>query len=269
MDLQAILDFNIGTITVEKIFNTVLLFVVLYIIARILLKMIGRLMARLKMERTLELFAMAVCRVGIYILVALIVIDYIGVPITSLVAVLSVAGVALSLALQNTLSNLISGVQLLITKPFAVDHYVEAGGVGGTVKEIGLIYTRVATPDNKVIYIPNSDISSSRIINYSAEEFRRIDLTYSASYDDGLEKVKEALFQAIDAIPEILRQEDKAPLVAVNKYGDSAIDYVVRVWVKNSDYWAVTYALNEAVKASFDRNQVEMTYPHLNVHMVK
>ena len=141
--------------------------------------------------------------------------------------------------------------------------------MGGTVKEIGLIYTRVATPDNKVIYIPNSDISSSRIINYSAEEFRRIDLTYSASYDDGVDEVKAALFQAIDAIPEILRQEDKAPLVAVNKYGDSAIDYVVRVWVKNSDYWAVTYALNEAVKASFDRNQVEMTYPHLNVHMVK
>ncbi len=269
MNLQDILDFNIGSITVEKIFNTVILFLVLYIIARILLKMIDRLMIRFKLERTLELFAMAVCRVGMYILVALIVIDYIGVPITSLVAVLSVAGVALSLALQNTLSNLINGVQLLVTKPFAVDHYVEAGGVGGTVKEIGLIYTRVATPDNKVIYIPNSDISASRIINYSAEEFRRVDLTYSASYDDSLDKVKEALFQAIDAIPQVLREPDRAPVVAVNKYGDSAIEYVVRVWVKNSDYWAATYALNEAVKASFDKAQVEMTYPHLNVHMVQ
>lgn len=269
IDLNKMLNFSLGQLTVEKIVSAVFLLVVLYIAARILVKMLKKLLSRFPLDRALQNFIVSVCRVCLYVLVGLIVADFLGVPTTSLVAVFSVAGLAISLSIQNTLSNLAGGVILLISKPFAADHYVEAGGVGGTVKEIGLIYTKVATPDNKIIHIPNSDISSSRIINYSTEEFRRVDVTYSASYDAPLETVKGALEQAIATIPEILHDKGHEPTVAVTNYGESSIDYVVRVWVKNSDYWPVNFALNEAVKYSFDKNNVEMTYPHLNVHLVK
>ncbi len=268
IDLSSLSKISFGEINLEKIVSAVLLFVVLYVASRILIKMLDKLLSRFAIDRALKNFTLAVSRVCLYVLIGIIIADFMGVPTTSLVAVFSVAGLAISLSIQNTLSNLAGGVILLISKPFAADHYVEAGGVGGTVKEIGLIYTKVATPDNKIIHIPNSDISSSRIINYSIEEFRRVDVNYSASYDAPLETVKEALIQAIDTIPQVIQDEDKKPTVAVSKYGDSAIDYVVRVWVKNPDYWTVLFALNEAVKYSFDRNNVEMTYPHLNVHLV-
>ena len=269
IDLSSLTKISFGELNLEKIVSAILLFVILYVASRILMKMLGKVLTRFSLDRALTNFILAVCRVCLYILIGLIVADFLGVPTTSLVAVFSVAGLAISLSIQNTLSNLAGGVILLISKPFAADHYVEAGGVGGTVKEIGLIYTKVATPDNKIIHIPNSDISSSRITNYSIEEFRRVDVNYSASYDAPLETVKSALMQAIDQIPQILHDEGKQPTVAVTNYGESAIDYVVRVWVKNADYWSVLFALNEAVKYSFDANNVEMTYPHLNVHLVK
>lgn len=269
IDVNQMFNFSLGNLTFEKVAGAILLFIVLYIAARILIKMLKKVLTRFHLDRALQNFIVSVCRVVLYLLVGLIVADSLGVPTTSLVAVFSVVGLAISLSIQNTLSNLAGGVILLISKPFAADDYVEAGGVGGTVKEIGLIYTKVATPDNKIIHIPNSDISSSRIINYSTEEFRRIDVIYSASYDAPLETVKSALEQAIATIPEILHTEDKLPTIAVNTYGDSSIDYVVRVWVKNADYWPVNFALNEAVKYSFDKNKVEMTYPHLNVHLLK
>ncbi len=269
-DINKILNFSIGQLTVEKVASAILLFVLLYIAARILTKMFNKLLSRFPLDRTLQNFIISICKVCLYVLVGLIIADFLGVPTTSLVAVFSVAGLAISLSIQNTLSNLAGGVILLISKPFAADNYVEAGGIGGTVKEIGLIYTKVATPDNKIIHIPNSDISSSRIINYSTEEFRRVDAVYSASYDAPLEVVKQSLQTAINGIPEILKElEDRQPLIVVSNYGESAIDYTVRVWVKNCDYWNVKFALNGAVKYSFDKNDVEMTYPHLNVHLVE
>lgn len=267
MDIEKLLNFSIGTITLGKLFNAIVVFVVCYIGTRVLLGMIKRLNQRLHLDRALQSFIMAASRVVLYILTGLIVADSLGIPVTSLLAVFSVAGLAVSLAIQGTLSNLASGVMLLVSKPFAADHYIEMAGVGGTVREIGLIYTKIATPDNKIIYVPNSEISASKIINYSAEENRRIDVVYSASYDAPLETVKQALQEALKAVPQLL--QDPVPIVAVTKYGDSAIEYTVRVWVHNPDYWPAFYALNEMVKARFDAYGVEMTYPHLNVHMIQ
>lgn len=266
IQIEKALGFSLGSLSLGKVMNALLVLLICMIIIRVLMKMLRRVMERAKVERALLNFTLSVCHVLLYILTGLIVADSLGIPISSLIAVFSVLGLAVSLAVQNTLSNLAGGLMILVSKPFVADHYVEAGGVGGTVKEIGLIYTKVATPDNKVIYIPNSDISSARIINYSAEENRRIDVAYTASYDAPLENVKKAVFEAVAAIPEIL--PDPEPVVVVTNYGDSAIEYTVRVWVKNADYWPVKFALNEAVKAAFDKEGVEMTYPHLNVHLM-
>ena len=156
--IEKTLGFSLGGLSLGKVMNALLVLLICLILVRILRKMLRRVMERAKVERALLNFTLSVCHVLLYILTGLIVADSLGIPISSLIAVFSVLGLAVSLAVQNTLSNLAGGLMILVSKPFGADHYVEAGGGGGTVKEIGLIYTKVATPDNKIIYIPNSDI---------------------------------------------------------------------------------------------------------------
>ena len=155
---------------------------------------------------------------------------------------------------------------MLVTKPFAAGDYVEAGANGGTVNRIGLAYTVLTTPDNKVIHIPNSDIASGRIVNYSVKENRRVDLKVTASYDAPIETVKKTIFAMIDADERILK--DPAPFVRVSNYGSSSIEYTIRVWCESKNYWGIYFDLMDNMKPAFDKAGVEMTYDHLNVHVV-
>lgn len=186
---------------------------------------------------------------------------------TSLVALLSVLGLAVSLAVQGTLSNLAGGIMLLTARPFAAGNFVEAGGVSGVVREVGLVYTKLVTMDNKVVYVPNGDISAKTIINYTAEKKRRVELTFSASYDAPIEKVKQAVGRAMEEHSLVLQNEEK--MIRVSSYGDSAIEYLMRCWCATGDYWTVYFDLNEAIKAELDKNGLEMSYPHVNVHMME
>ena len=165
------------------------------------------------------------------------------------------------------LANVFSGITLLASRPIAVGNFVEIGGQSGTVRSIGLFYTCLATPDNKIIYVPNGDITGSKIINYSTEPVRRVDLNVGTSYDCPTETVRSAILEAVANTDKVLN--DPAPFVALAAYNASNIEYTVRVWCNTEDYWDVHFALNENIRASFDRHAVEMSYEHLNVHIMK
>ncbi len=170
------------------------------------------------------------------------VLSALNVPVTSIIALLSVAGLAVSLALQNTLSNLASGIVIMVSKPFVVGDYVEIDNVGGTVSTVGLVYSMLVTVENKEIYIPNSQLSSATIINYTHLGHRRMELLFSASYDAPTETVKTALREVVEQFPQIL--SDPAPAIWLNAYKDSCIEYVVRVWTTTEDYWNASSGLN-------------------------
>lgn len=234
---------------------------------KILLKLADKAMDRARIDRGVHTFLHSGLKVILWLVALCVLLGYLGVPMTSLVALLSVLGLAVSLAVQGTLSNLAGGIMLLTARPFLAGDFVEAGGVSGTVQEVGLVYTKLSTPDNKVVYVPNGDISAKTIVNYTAEDKRRVELKFSVSYDAPAEKVKEAIGRAMAEHPLVLRDEERT--ARVNAYGDSSIEYLMRCWCATGDYWTVYFDLNETVKTELDRAGVEMSYPHVNVHMVE
>jgi small conductance mechanosensitive channel len=191
-----------------------------------------------------------------------------GINVTSLIALLSVAGLAVSLALQNTLSNLAGDIMVLLSKPFEVGDFIESEGVTGTVTGVDLAYTTVVTVDNKEVFVPNSHISAAKITNFNRLGKRRVDLNFTASYDAPTATVKKAIQEVVDAQSSMILT-DPAPVVLLSAYLNSSIQYTVRVWVDAADYWTVYGNINEGVRESFARHNVEMTYEHVNVHLVK
>lgn len=258
---------KLGTISLSSILSAVLLFIVSCIVIRILCRAVEKLLDKsAHIDASLKGFLRSACKIALWVIAIIIIADSVGIPVTSLVAVLSVAGLALSLSVQGLLSNLFSGITLLITRPFVVGDFVELSGNCGTVKEIGLFYTTVCTIDNKVISVPNGDITGSNIVNYTREKLRRVDIAINASYKCATEDVRNAILEAVAMDPKALREP--APFVAISSYGTSTVEYTVRVWCNSADYWDVFFALNENIRTSFANCGVEMSYDHLNVHMV-
>lgn len=255
---------NISLTMVIKVLFTIL---VCLIAVRVINRVLTRALEKSRLESTLSNFVRSILKVIIYFVAILIVLSTLGVDVTSLVALLSVAGLAISLALQNTLSNLAGGIQLLVTKPFVAGNYVEAGANSGTVQQVGLAYTILVTPDNKVVHVPNSDIASARIINYNGRDTRRVELKVTASYDAPIQTVKDTINKLIAADSRI--HANPAPFVRVSDYGSSSIEYTIRVWCAGKDYWDIYFDLMDNMKPAFDAAGVEMTYDHLNVHVVK
>ena len=268
MDINELLkNIPVLNLSLGAVIRAAIILVVGGIIIRILMKFIDRMLERSKALVSLRGYIRSVIKIGLWFLVILMAAEEVGIPTASLIALLSVAGLAVSLALQNTLSNLAGGITLLVTKPFQVGDYVEADGVGGTISAIDLAYTTFVTVDNKEIFIPNSQLSATKIVNFTATGKRRAELTFTASYDAPTQTVKQALREAIDAIPQIL--SDPEPVIWLSEYQSSSIQYLVRVWAPTDDYWNVYYTLMEEVRESFVRHGVEMTYDHLNVHLVE
>ena len=232
----------------------------------IVMKLVNKLLEKTKMEKVAHNLIKTVIRVALYGLLALMVADKIGIDVTGVVALASVLTLAISLSVQNALTNLMGGFTLLYTKPFVAGDFVEVAGQSGTVQSIGLTYTQLTTGDNKMVSIPNSSVVSAEIVNYSVTGTRRVDITVSASYDAPVDDVLAALTEA-GMLPTKL--EDRAPFVAVKNYGDSAIEYVLQVWCKSADYWTTLFEGNKRVKEVFDAKGIAMTYPHINVHLDK
>ena len=237
------------------------------LVIRLLMRMADRLLDRSKSLADIKVYIRSALRIFLWFLLALMLAETLGIKATSIIAMLSVVGLAVSLALQNTLANLAGGLVLLVTKPFLVGDYVEADGISGTISNLSLSYTTFVTPDNKEIFVPNSQLSSTKIVNYNHLGRRRMDLKLTASYDAPTAQVRAAIQETLAAVPGIL--EDPAPVVYVSEYQSSSIEYLTRLWTASDDYWTVYYALMEDVRESFARHGVEMTYDHLNVHIVE
>lgn len=261
MDLASIKRF-FASLTLQKLVPVILIVVIGLLLVKLLLKLFDRVLERSRLERTMFSFLRAAMRALLYTILVLVAASSLGVDVTSLVAILSVVSLAISLAVQNALSNVVGSVTLLTTHPFHVGDFVEIGSDSGTVEEISVSYTKLATVDGKRIYIPNSDAASARICNYSVEG-RRVDLYIGVSYDAPAEKVREALLAAAQH-PKAL--QDPAPLVVLNNYQDSSIQYLLMLWAASGDYLDVRFAVNEAVKRELDARGIAIPYPQLDVH---
>ena len=264
--VEDILKVGIAGFTVEKLLTAVVAAAVCLIVIKLLLGLLDRTAARTHMEPQIRRTVRGLVKAMLIFVTVIVVMGCLNIPVTSLVALLSVAGLAFSLALQGFLANMAGGLQIVASKPFRLGDYIEAGGCAGTVAEIGLFYTKLNTVDNKLIQLPNSTIISGNIINYSAEDKRRVELKVTASYDAPPEQVKAVLAQVVGEHPLTLPTPE--PLIRVSAYQDSAIEYIIRVWCATGDYWTVYYDLLDGLKPAFDRACIEMTYPHLNVHMM-
>lgn len=258
---------TLSQLTATKVFSAVLAAALCLLLTRVLLGLLERALGRSKLDGALKALLRTLLKGGLWFVATIVVLGCLGIEVTSLVAVLSVVGLAFSLALQNFLSNLAGGMQILASHPFALGDFVDAGGCSGTVSEIGMFYTKLTTPDNKLIQLPNSTIVSSNVVNFSAQPTRRVELKVSAGYDDSTEQVIALLARMAADHPLVL--DDPEPMVHVDEYGDSAISYIMRVWCANADYWTVYFDLMDGFKPAFDRAGIEMTYPHVNVHMIE
>ena len=268
LDYGALGRIQIGSMALSTLISAVLTFITCFIVMQIILKTLERILGRAnKIDGTLKGFIHSAVKIVLWILTGIIVAGALGIPTTSLVALISIAGLALSLSVQNILSNLFSGLTLLVSKPFKSGDYVEVGGRNGIIKSVGLFYTQLNTLDNVSINIPNSDVTGTTVINYSREPLRRVDRVFSAAYESSTENVKAAVFEAISRDEKILR--DPAPFVRLSEYKESCIEYTVRVWCKCADYWDVFFNLNENVRDCFAEKGVEMTYNHMNVHILE
>ena len=188
-----------------------------------------------------------------------------GVPATSFVAILTSAGVAIGLALQGSLSNFAGGLMILIFKPFRVGDYIESAEVSGTVQDISIFYTVLITPDNKTVHCPNGALSNTHVTNYSEQETRRVDIPVSVSYDADVATVKQLLTETAAANEMIL--PDQPPFVRLSECADSSLDFTVRVWCKNADYWTVKFDLTEAIQAALVAAGIEIPYPQMDIHV--
>ena len=233
---------------------------------RVVMKLIRTALERSRLEKAAYSLIISLSRIVLYLLLGLIVASGLGVDVTGIVALASVLTLALSLSLQNMLTNVIGGFTLLYTHPFHSGDFVQIADQSGTVQEIGMTYTKLTTGDNKLIAIPNSAVVSAQIVNFSAADTRRVEVVASASYDDPTQKVLDALVLAGTVDNALL---EPAPKAVITGYGDSAINYSLRLWVKTGDYWDVYFEVTRRVKDIFDQQGITMTYPHLNVHLDK
>ena len=246
--------------------KTVIVGVAGWFLIRFVMKLLTKLLENSKLDKAAHGLIITLAKTVLYILLGLMLASGLGIDVTGIVALASVATLALSLALQNMLANVIGGFTLLYTRPFQSGDYVEIASQSGTVTEVGIAYTKLTTPDNKLVSIPNSAVIAAEIVNYSVTGTRRIGFTFSVSYDADPDTVVQALLSTVKDDRVLL---DPAPFAALDSYGDSAINYTIRVWTKTEDYWGVYYDVNRRVQLAFKEKGIEMTYPHLNVHIAK
>ena len=248
----------------KSVVTAVLILVLGMLATKVILSLLVKSLEKTRLEKAAHSLITSLVKVALYLLLGLSAASALGIDVTGIVALASVLTLALSLALQNMVSNVIGGFTILSTHPFHSGDYVEIAGRGGTVKEINMTYTMLTTPDNKLISIPNSAVVAAQIVNYSAMDTRRVEVVVSASYTMPAQKVIDALVLA-GTVDNVLL--DPAPVAMVTNYGESAISYSLRVWVKTADYWDVYFLVNQRVKQIFDEQGIAMTYPHINVHL--
>jgi small conductance mechanosensitive channel len=245
--------------------------IVIYVIGKVVVKILvsafGKLLAKSKYDEMLINFLKSIVNAVLMLFVIIAALNELGINTTSLAAILAAAGLAIGLSLQSSLQNFAAGVMLLVFRPFKKGDFVDAGGVAGSIKSIGVFSTIMNTPDNKEIIVPNGNIYGGNIINFSAKDTRRVDMTFGIGYGDDLLLAKKLLEEMVAADERILAEP--AALVAVSELGDSSVNFVVRPWVNSADYWSVMFDFTEKVKLRFDSEGISIPFPQMDVHLHK
>ena len=267
IDLGKVLD----TLTVwvtqysVKLVAAILIIIIGRWISRRISRLLGRLLEKNNVDVTLVRFVENLTYYALIVVVLIAAVGQLGINTTSFLTIVGAAGLAIGLALKDSLSNFAAGVMLILFRPFRVGDFVEAGGVTGTVHGITMFNTILNTIDNKRVIVPNGVVTSNVITNVTANTTRRVDLVIGISYDDDVAKAKEVLTGIINAEERIL--PDPAPKIAVSELGDSSVNFVVRPWVKTEDYWDVYFDLTEKIKITLDKEGINIPYPQRDVHV--
>ena len=252
-------------LTLQKLLYAAVLLVLCAVLIRLILKAADKLFSHSKLDHTIFGFLRTTAKAVLIFIAVMLVAGTLGIDTSSLLAILSVAGLAVSLSMQTALSNVAGALMILTAKPFRSGDYVQIGDKAGTVLTIGAVYTSLRTYDNQIIYLPNSQITTGSIVNMTSEDVRRIDVNVSASYDDAADKVRAALCAAAAAHEKTLR--DRPVEAHVVSYGDSSIQYVLRFWARTEDYWTCYNDVLDGMQEVFSAAGITMCYPHINVHM--
>ena len=254
-------------------FERAIYFVCLSAICLLSVKLIlvcyDKLMKRSKLDSLVCNIVRIVLKAFLLFIALIIALSSLGIPVSALVATLSVVGVAFSLAIQGFLSNAFGGVQIISTKPFKTGDHIEVGSDSGLVHNVGLFYTKLYTFDKKLIQIPNSKIANDTIINYTSADIRRVEVIVCLSYENEVSKVLSVLAKTFEAHPLVLSEEGLQPYAHVKEYQYSHICYTARAWCKTEDYWTVYFDTMDILQSSFAKNGVTFSYPHMNVHMME
>ena len=267
-NITDILKTTLGGYSLGNILSAIVTLLVCLVVVRLLMKLVTKLVGRARrINDRLQKIILSAIKAVLYVLTVIITAEALGVNTTSLTAIMSVLTLGITLAAEDILGNVAGGLVILSSRPFGIGDVIETAGTEGTVREITLNHTKIETYDGQIIMQPNKELSSSRIINYSTLGRRRVVRTVTASYDAPTETVKAACMEAVTATPNVL--SDPAPDVSLTTYGSSSIEYTVRCWAAVDDYWGAYHALNENLRSAFERNGVEMTYDHLNIHVVE
>lgn len=245
----------------------IVVFVVGRMVAGFIVRLVNKIMKRSGMDEILVNFISSILNAILLLFVIVAALDQLNVNTTSLIALMGAAGLAVGLALQNSLQNFAAGVMLIIFRPFKAGDFVEAGGTMGVIENISIFSTMMKTPDNREVIIPNGSIYGGNITNFSSLPTRRVDLMFGIGYDDDIRKAKELLTKLVFEDERVLK--DPAPQIVVGELGDSSVNFHVRPWVKSSDYWDLYFDLTEKVKLAFDEAGISIPYPQMDVHLDK
>jgi len=248
-----------------QLLGALLIFLIGKRVAKALGSVTNKAMAKYGVDETLTKFVSSSVYFALLVVVIMAALGQLGIETTSFMAILGAAGLAVGLALKDTLANVGAAVIILIFRPFKVGDFVEAGGATGTVESISLFTTTISPVDNRTIIVPNAAITAGNIVNFSNKAQRRIDHVIGIGYNDDLKKAKEVLYGVIHDDPRTLA--DPAPLVAVSELGDSSVNFTVRAWVKSEEYWDAYFGMLEAIKLALDANGITIPYPQMDVHL--
>lgn len=267
MDIEQLLSkvYEIFTVFGVKIIGAIVVFIVGRWIAKLFASLVRKLMDKREVDATVTKFVGSLTYFTLLTFVVLAALGLLGIQTTSFIAVIGAAGLAIGLALQGSLANFAAGFLLILFRPFKVGDFIDAAGVAGTVEAIQIFTTRLATPDNKTIIIPNSKLTGDNIINFSTKGTRRADMVFGIGYEDDIDKARDIITEILSKDERVLK--DPPMQVAVSELGDSSVNFVTRAWVNAKDYWGVVFETTEAVKKRFDAEGISIPFPQRDVHV--
>ena len=250
-----------------KVMAAIAIFFIGKWVAKLLTRTIRKLMGKSKLEPMLVTFTSNLTYAALMVFVVLAALNQLGIQTTSFIAVIGAAGLAIGLAMQDSLSNFAAGVMLIIFRPFKTGDFIEAAGTAGTVLEIQIFTTTLKTGDNRLIHIPNGKIIAGNIVNFSANDTRRVDMVFGISYDDDIKKAKTIIEDVLKSESRVLPEPE--PTIGVLELADSSVNIAVRPWVNTSEYWPTLFALNETIKEKFDEAGISIPFPQSDIHLIR